>query len=109
MSPRLGLGLAIAALTSVLGVGCSGPQGPGGPPPALAFDELDANADGAIDAEEFRKLTDAMFRRIDGDGDGRLSKTEYEKLAERRRQRRERRGPRPGGPDGGFPGGGGPY
>jgi hypothetical protein len=110
LRPRCALlHLPIAALSALLVLACSGHSGPGGPgglPPALAFDELDADADGAIDAEEFRRLTDAMFRRIDRDGDGRLSREEYERLAERRRHRRQ--GPRPGVPDGGFPGGG-PY
>ena len=70
---------------------------------------MDENEDDAIDPAEFQKLTDAMFRRLDTDGDGRLSKVEYKRFSERPRHRHRPHGPQPGGPDGGFPGGGGPY
>ena len=101
----------LAAVALGLAVGCAGPPRGGGGPSPLSFSELDADQDDAIDPEEFRKLSDAMFQRLDADGDGKLSEAEYKRFAEHRAPHRRHREPRPGGSDGGWPGGGGggPY
>ncbi len=49
----------------------------GGPPPRLpAMDALDANGDGALDADELKKAGDAL-RKLDRNGDGDLTPDEY--------------------------------
>jgi len=83
--------------------------------PRIAFSELDTNEDGGIDGAEFERIADALFRRLDSDGDLRISEEEYARLLERPRHHRRGHGRRSGGgwPEGGgggWPGGsGGPY
>jgi len=97
-------------------LGCTSPPDEGERPrpviPHLAFSELDANGDDAIDDAEFARIADALFARLDADRNGRLDEAEYARLLERPRARRgshRRGGSWPEG-GGGFPGGGGgPY
>ena len=78
----------------------------GGPPPdgafaearAAAFEEADANDDGALTLEEFRTLM-AMreqrhFERLDADDNGRVTLEELEEGRGKRGRRARRRGPR---------------
>jgi hypothetical protein len=101
--------------TLLLGVACTHHpdpgEGSGARLPRIAFSELDENEDGSVDAEEFERVTAALFERLDGDRDRRLSEEEYEKLLERPRRHGRRGGSRGGWPEGGgWPGGGGgPY
>lgn len=72
--------------------------GPGGPPPMMvSAEEMDTNHDGSVSFEEFSSARDKMhkemFKRMDSDSNGTLSKEEMSKR------------PGPGGPGGG-PGGG---
>lgn len=51
-------------------------MGPGGGHPAMSFEELDANADGQISAEEFQNARTARFATADSNGDGLMSRDE---------------------------------
>ncbi|MBL9115887.1 MAG: EF-hand domain-containing protein [Verrucomicrobiaceae bacterium] len=70
------------------------------------FSKIDANADGSIDVEEFKKsVADQAaqgFGRIDGNSDGKLTQDELRQAGERMRNMMGGRGPGgPGGPPGG--------
>ncbi|TWU65279.1 EF hand [Crateriforma conspicua] len=81
------------------GPGRGGPDfgGPGGPPPNAIAEALDTDGDHVISGAEIQKAVDAL-KKLDRNGDGRLSNDEFDPM-----------GPRSfGGPDGRGPGGGGP-
>src|SRR5262245_10151709 len=94
----------IRILLVALALGCASPPGAG--LPQLKFAELDVNADGVIDAEEFKSFADAAFVQADADGDGTISQAEYERVAGQHRQP-NRRHRSSSGIDGGSPGGSG--
>ena len=84
------------------GPGPGGPEG-GRPRPPLIL-ALDANQDGTIDKQEIADATSAL-KRLDKDGDGRLTP---EETRPSRGGGPGMRGPGGGGPGGGAPGGSGP-
>jgi len=72
---RVGMTLSAAALFSLpaLAQGMGGMQGPGGGGILAA---LDSNDDGVVTFEEIRESRRAAHARLDGDGDGVLSREE---------------------------------
>ena len=65
--------------------------------------QFDENGDGKITAEEFGG-SEEMFKRVDADGDGVVTKAEVEKMQSGMRGRRRGEGGRPGGEGGGRSG-----
>ena len=75
-------------------------DGKGQPMMSKAFDEADANKDGALDVEEFLIRHREKFKEIDADGNGKLSAEEFkshaEVMREKYKERREKMGHRDG-------------
>ena len=96
------IGIAAAGLTAVVGLaGCDamahGDGKRGGKHEPVAFAEVDANGDGAVDAAELLAWIEAqreariqrMIERADADGDGVLSEAELLEVFDRRGHRRK--------------------
>lgn len=91
-----------------------GPGGPGGPgmrggaPGASGIAELfrKIQENGSVTKEEFTKMTEEQFKRMDANGDGKITKEEMEEIGRRMREMRGGQGGPPGAP-GGPPQGGG--
>lgn len=114
------VGVALVALLGASGVASAQPAPPGRPEPPPRPPAIDTNKDGVVTRAEAGAAADALFARLDENGDGALTPTDKpsrggDRVFERRFEtkdgreirieRREFRGP--GGPDG--PGGhGGP-
>ena len=71
-------------MSSISGVGGFRPPPPGKPP---SFEKLDADSDGSLSLDEFKSgapkgadasKSEALFKSIDSDGDGKVSKAEQE-------------------------------
>lgn len=93
--------------------GPGGPSGPGGPamrggPGSSGVGELfrKIQENGSVTKEEFTKLTDDQFKRLDANGDGKITREEMEEIGRRFREMRGGQGGPPGTP-GGAPRGSG--
>ncbi len=73
-------------MTSISGAGGFRPPPPGKPP---GFEKLDGNGDGALSLDEFKAgapknvdsaRSEALFKKIDADGDGSVTKAESEEF-----------------------------
>jgi hypothetical protein len=64
----------------------------------IFFNLVDRNADGAVDQEELAVLQKAIFAAIDADKDGKLTQDEFRKVADGARERMGRMGPGRMGP-----------
>lgn len=85
----------------VVALGLTGPCF-GQPAPGDFFKRLDANGDGKLTKEELPERARQNFERIDRDKDGFISLEEHEEVAKRFREAAPG-GKRPGGPGGGAP------
>lgn len=79
-------------MTSISGVGGFRPPPPGKPP---GFDKLDGNSDGALSLDEFKAgapkgadstKSEELFKKIDADGDGSVTKAEAEEFHAKREE-----------------------
>lgn len=79
-------------MTSISGVGGFRPPPPGKPP---SFEKLDGNSDGALSLDEFKAgapkgadstKSEELFKKIDADGDGSITKAESEEFRAKREE-----------------------
>ena len=79
-------------MTSISGIGGFRPPPPGKPP---SFEKLDGNSDGALSLDEFKAgapkgadsaRSEALFKTIDADGDGAITKAEAEEFHGKRQE-----------------------
>lgn len=79
-------------MTSISGVGGFRPPPPGKPP---SFEKLDGNSDGALSLDEFKAgapkgadstKSEELFKKIDADGDGSITKAESEEFRVKREE-----------------------
>jgi Ca2+-binding EF-hand superfamily protein len=79
-------------MTSISGVGGLRPPPPGKPP---SFEKLDGNSDGALSLDEFKAgapkgadstKSEELFKKIDADGDGSITKAESEEFRAKRQE-----------------------
>ena len=71
--------------------------------PEMLFKKLDANSDGSLSLEEFKKfgemgkgklaehpeMLEKMFKKLDTDNDGKLSLEEFKKIGELRKKKKD--------------------
>lgn len=116
MIRTLSLFAVLAAFTLTVGVRADDekkPKRPGGRDPEMMFKKLDANNDGKLSKDEFKKvvemiaqraeklkdkpelvdkLTDRMFEKLDENKNGSLSAEEFKKITERLGELRKNKG-----------------
>jgi Ca2+-binding EF-hand superfamily protein len=96
MHRLLGIALAVLMSATLVSAAEDAEKGKGKRDGAVVFKRLDANSDGKITAEEFKKLGEAgkgrlkdkpemldrLFKRLDANNDGSLSQDELKKIGE---------------------------